>query len=161
MKICSRAEKAASFKNVFSQLLPAKMYLHQKCLSYSHNTNTNVDLKKYLLAANSSHKNVFSCLSGFPIPPHLQASEGGNLSSVSLPFSCFRETREEEEDISFSLGDLSISSYSLDRDSLYSDTIPEEDEEGEEEGEREEGAGGLRADTGVTSNYVDQSGPSP
>ena len=37
-----------------------------------------------------------------------------------------------------SLGDLSISSYSLDRDSLYSDTIPEEDEEEEEEGEREE-----------------------
>ena len=59
LKICSRAEKAASCKNVFSQLLPAKMYLHQKCLSYSHNTNTNVDLKKYLLAANSSHKNVF------------------------------------------------------------------------------------------------------
>lgn len=60
------------------------------------------------------------------------------LACVSLPFSSFRETREEEEDISSSLGDLSISSYSLDRDSLYSDTIPEEDEEEEEEGEREE-----------------------
>ena len=57
------------------------MYLHQKCLSYSHNTNTNVALKKYLLAANSSQKNVFHRLSGFPSPPHLQASEKGNLST--------------------------------------------------------------------------------
>ena len=55
------------------------------------------------------------------------------LACVSLPTAVLREVREEEEDIFSSLGDLSISSYSLDRDSLYSDTIPEEDEQEEEE----------------------------
>ena len=58
------------------------MSLHQNSLSYSHYTNTNVALKKYILAANSSHKNVFHWLSGFPSTPHLQASEEGNLSRI-------------------------------------------------------------------------------
>ena len=65
---------ASSHKNVFSP----------KMLEYGITQIQTCNGNKYQLMSNFYHKNVFHQLSGFPSPPHLQASEEGNLSTYCL-----------------------------------------------------------------------------
>ena len=69
--------------------LPAKMYFPsfflQKCMApkmsfLKSQHKYKCWFEEIFACSNSSQKKNFHRLSGFPIPPHLQANEGGNLS---------------------------------------------------------------------------------